>query len=156
MMSSRIPHQQFKSKRAKAARKRTKRKNISREVTSMNSSSQVSFTGSQTITTTRGNSMTITTISIGIQRLTDMGRNNSFTSLLLRNIDSNNITSQRTCSISKANLFTKWITTVTRWNPTNLRKNSRSSLATSSFLRVSALFQRVLSPTHTTFTKETP
>ena len=119
-------------------------------------SSQVSFTGSQTITTTRDNSMTIITISIGIQRLTDMGRNNSFTNLLLRNTGSNNTTSQTTFSISKENPYTKWITTVTQWNPTNLRKNSPNSLATSSFLRVSAPFRRVLSLTPTTSTKGTP
>jgi len=154
MMIRRNPHQQFKSKKAKAARKQRKRKNTSREVSNMNSS-QVSFMGSQTITTTRDNSMTIITISIGIQLLTDMGRNNSFTNLLLRNTGSNNTTSQTTCSISKENPYTKWITIVTQWNPTNLRKNSPNSLATSSFLRVSAPFRRVLSLTPTTSTKGT-
>ena len=154
MMIRRNHLQQFKSKKAKAARKLTKRKNTSREVSNM-TSSQVSFMGSQTITTTRDNSMTIITISIGTQLLTDMGRNNSFTNLLLRNTGSNNTTSQTTFSISKENPYTKWITTVTQWNPTNLRKNSPNSLAISSFLRVSAPFRRVLSLTPTTSTKGT-
>ena len=131
----RNPHQQFKSKRAKAARKQRKRKNTSKEVSNMNSS-QVSFTGSRTITTTRHNSMTITIISIGIQHHTDMGKNNSFMSLHLRNTGNNNTTSQTTCSISKENPYTKWITIATQWNPTNLRKNSANSLATSSFPQV--------------------
>ena len=151
----RNPHQQFKSKRAKVARKPKRRKSTNQEVSNTNSSSQVSFTGNQTITMTRGSSMTIITISIGIQLPTDMARNSSFTSLLLRNTGSNNITSQTTCSISRANLSTKWITIVTPWNPTSLRRSSPSSLATSSFQAVSALFPRDWSLTLTTFTKET-
>ena len=135
MMILRNPHQQFKSKKAKAARKQRKRKNTCKEVSNMNSS-QVSFMGSQTITTTRHNSMTITIISIGIQHLTDMDRNNSFMSLLLRNTGSNNTTSQTTCNISKENPYTKWITIATQWNRTNPRKNSANSLATSSFPQV--------------------
>ena len=156
MMSHRSLHQEFKSKGVKAARKLKKRKSTSKGASNMNSSSRVSFTASKIITMIRDNSMMTTIISIGTQLHTDMGKNSSFMSPLLRNTGSNNTLSQMTYSISRESLFTKQIMIATPWNLTSLKRNSPSNSETSNFQAAFLRFLRVLYPTLSISTGVTP